>query len=565
MQKINHTRRIVLGIIISALSIILLAITAKLFISDGTTPQIENVNGNSDEAETDSITGASYTDDIDASDPLSVEDVFVQHDKGNQDIYLLSQQGDVTTVYQIINVKLTAGKQWTETGRYVNDLENSTSATAPDDYVGVKENEIYYVRLYGMHDEYPDENGEGPSHLTPVLFTDDNNNVVGTAMGKTYSDGEAGVELTIPAGATRMFLTCTNLHAFSVQKKLVLNKEQFNQIKSNQDLLLNSLDSNYEEYKKDPVLYNELDKAYITFVNEGSNDDIDQVADLFISKNVPLSYATYPENLFNAASDMTETKLDVALRIQESGGEILTRNYEVASQDKLNNNEFMYGYFASSRQRMINMGLNVYGILLTGGNDQVMGSPATARWVCSTYDYSDSYGEQYISSEGFSSVYNRWGGKGASAFNNNAESIKEYIDEVIQNRRWAVFGFRGFSDLSVETMNELLDYIKSKDSAIEITTYKTMYDRFASKESMINNTVKTYYVSSDGTSVDGTDINDPINLDTLNTKKIKTGDTILFKSGDTFFGSVEPKIIYRNDKTIKISSYGNGDLPTISG
>ena len=64
--------------------------------------------------------------------------------------------------------------------------------------------------------------------------------------------------------------------------------------------------------------------------------------------------------------------------------------------------------------------------------------------------------------------------------------------------------------------------------------------------------------------MDGTDINDPICLDVLNTKKIKTGDTILFKCGDTFFGSVEPQIFYTNDKTIKISSYGNGDLPTIS-
>ena len=565
MKENFFSRQIVSVVIILALSIFFFVIITCVFTTADTTSPTEHVNESSEKKETNINEGIDYAQDIDDSVPLSVEEVFVQHDKNNQDVYLLTSNGDATIVFQIVNVKLTSGKQWTENGSYVNDLETSTSATAPNDYISVKENETYFVRLFGMHDEYPGENGEAPSYLTPVLFTDDNGNVVGTSMGGTYSDGEAGVELTIPANATRMYLTCTNLHAFSVQKKLVLNKEQFNQIKSNQDTLLNSLDRNYDNYKKDPILYNELDKAYITFVNEGSNDDIDKVADLCISKNVPLSYATYPENLLNAVSDMTETKLDVALRIQEFGGEILTRNYAVASQDKLNNDEFMYEYFASSRQRMINMGLNVYGILLTGGSDQVMGSTATARWVYSTYDYSDSYGEQYISSEGFSSVYNRWGGKGASAFNNNAENIKKYIDEVIQNRGWAVFGFHGFSDLSIETMNEVLDYIKSKESVIEITTYKKMYDRFASKESIIKNTVKTYYVSADGTSVDGTDINDPINLDTLNTKKIKSGDTILFKCGDTFFGSVEPEIFYTNDKTIKISSYGEGALPTISG
>ena len=341
-------------------------------------------------------------------------------------------------------------------------------------------------------------------------------------------------------------------------------EEQFDPITSKQNALLDSLDSNYEDFKKDPVLYDEFDKAYITFVYKGANDDIDKIADLFISKNVPLSFATYPENLLNAASDMTETRLDVALRIQESGGEILTLNYQIATEDKLDKDDFMYDYFVSARQRMIDMGLNVYGILLTRGNGQVMGSPETARWVYSTYDYSDLLGEPYISAEGFSSVYNRWGGKGAPDFNNNAQSIKEYLDEVIQNRGWAVFSFQGLNDFSIETMSEVLDYIKSKGSDIEITTYKTMYDRFAKRESEIQNTVKIYYVSADGTGKDGTDINDPISLDVLNTKKIKTGDTILFKCGDTFFGSVAPQIFYTNDKKILFSSYGTGDLPTIS-
>ena len=561
MRKNGLTNRIVLAIISLALLVILLAIIARIHINDGTISQIEYENMNSEEKESDSRT---ETDNTAVSAPLSADELFVQHDSKNQDIYFLSSQGDTTTVYQIINAKLTAGMQWTENGRYVKNPEKMTNATAPDDYIGVKENETYFIRLYGLHEYYPGEHGEESSPIAPILFKDDNDNVVGSVMGGTYSEGEAGMELTIPVDATRMYITSTNLHAFSIQKKLVVDKEQFAQIKSKQDSLLNSLDSNYYDYKQDPILYDEFDKAYITFVDEGTNDDIDKVADLFISKEVPLSFATFPENLLNAASDMNETRLDVALRIQESGGEILTCNYQVVTQEKLNKNAFMYEYFASSRQRMVSMGLNVYGILLSGGKGQVMGSPATARWACSTYDYSDSYGEQYISSEGLSSVYNRWGGKGASAFDNNTQEIKAYIDEVIKNKGWAVFSFQGLSDFSIETMSEVLDYIKSKDTVIEVTTYKTMYDRFARKESDIKNTVKTYYVSADGTGVDGTDINDPISLEVLNTKKIKTGDTILFQRGDTLFGSVEPQIIYTNDKTIKISSYGDGDFPTIS-
>lgn len=560
MKEIRHTRRMVLALSISSILVILLAIIVRTKINGRTISRTESVSESVEEK----VPGSRAETNHAETSLLSVDEVFVQHDGEGQDVYLLSSQGDTTTVYQIVNVKLTAGKQWTETGLYVNAVENATSATAPDNYIAVRENETYFVRLYGLHDNYTDKNGGKETKITPVLYKDDDGNIVGSAMGGTYSDGEAGMELTVPNGVTRMYITSTNLHAFSVQKKLVMNKEQFDQIKSKQDTLLNSLDSNYEDYKNDPVLYDEFDKAYITFVDEGANDDIDKIADMFASKNVPLSFATFPENLMNLAAGMTETRLDVALRIQESGGEILTRNYEVATQDKLNIDEFMYEYFVSGRQRMINMGLNVNGILLTGGKEQVMGSPATARWVSSTYDYSDSYGEQYVSTEGFSSVYNRWGGKGASAFSNNVQSIKEYIDEVIQNRGWAVFSFQGFSDFSSETMSEVLDYIKSRNSDIEITTYKTMYDRFAKKESEIKNAVKTYYVAADGTGKDGTDINDPISLDVLNTKKIKTGDTILFKSGDTFFGSVEPQIYYTNDKGIIFSSYGTGDLPTIS-
>ena len=245
--------------------------------------------------------------------------------------------------------------------------------------------------------------------------------------------------MTVPAGATRMYITYTNYHDFSLQKKLVLNKKDFNQIKNRQDSLLSSLNKNYEAFKKNPVIYNELDKAYITFVYENGNDDIDKFADLFVSKNAPLCFSTYSENLLNAASNTTETKLDVALRIQKSGGEILSHNNQVVTADKLNDTEFMYQYFAAARQKLINMGLNVKGIRFTSGNDQIIGSPASAKWVYSTYKYSDLYGEPYGGLDGLSSVYNRWGGPGLNDFNNDIHEIETYIDKLIQDRNWNVF------------------------------------------------------------------------------------------------------------------------------
>lgn len=552
------------AVILSIAIIFSLFYVAQIARSKEVTPGAEDVFSNSD-SEHDEPESVAQSDHEDTIKKTISDEIYVQHDGEGKDIYLLTPQGNFTTVYQLQDVHLTAAKQWTENGQYIDDPENGCCATAPDDYIAVAESEIYYFRLFGLHDDYMGENGEVLSQVTPVLFKDDNDNVVGSALGGTYTDGENGVEVTVPAGATRMYITYTNLHGFSIQKKLVLNETQFNQVKNRQDTLLNSLDRNYEDYKKDPVVYDELDKAYITFVYEGINSDIDQIADLFISKNVPLCFSTSSHNLLNTASNSSETRLDTALRIQKSEGEILFHNDQVATADKLEDTEFMYQYFVAGRQKLMNMGLDVNGILLTGGDGQVMGSPASARWVYSIYDYSDLYGEPYDGIEGLSSVYYRWGGNGLYDFNNDSQEIKDYIDQLVQDKEWAVLGFQGLSDISIETLREILDYINSKGSdTIEIVTYNNMYDRFAEKESVIKNTVKTYYVSADGVSQDGTDIEDPISLDVLNTKKIKTGDTILFKCGDTFFGSVSLNIINTNDKKITISSYGEGDRPTIS-
>ena len=565
MQKISYNRIMrctLLAVSISILAIIAFIIIAKTVLSKDSTLLTEHISNRSEENEPGH---SAPLDNEDTLNTIASDVIYVQHDGNGKDIYLLNSQGDSTTIYQVINVNLTAAKQWTETGLFINDPEGNCCATAPNDYISVTEGEEYFVRLFGLQADYSEKRGEVLSQVVPVLFKDDNDNVVGNALGGTYTDGETGVELIIPAGATRMHITYTNLHDLSIQKKLAVNKEQFDQIKSRQDMFLSSLNGNYEEFKNDPVVYNEFDKAYITFVYKGVNDDIDKFADLFISKNASFCFSTYSENLLNIASNRTETKLDVALRIQKSGGEILSQNYQVATAEKLNNSEFMYEYYAVARQKLKNMGLDVNGILFTSGNDQIMGSSDSAKWVYSTYDYSDLYGEPYDGLEELSSVYNRWGGTGLNDFNNDTNEIKTYIDKLIQNREWVVLYFQGLSDVNIETVSEILDYINSKGTdTIEVVTYKKMYDRFAEKESVINNTVKTYYVSADGTGWDGTDIEDPISLDVLNTKKIKTGDTILFKCGDTFIGSVAPQIRYTNDEKIIISSYGEGARPTIS-
>lgn len=76
---------------------------------------------------------------------------------------------------------------------------------------------------------------------------------------------------------------------------------------------------------------------------------------------------------------------------------------------------------------------------------------------------------------------------------------------------------------------------------------------------------KIYYISEKGTSTDGTDINNPMSLHTAYSKKFKTGDKILFKRGDIFYGQVDFNIEEVNNELCYIGAYGDGKKPIISG
>lgn len=78
---------------------------------------------------------------------------------------------------------------------------------------------------------------------------------------------------------------------------------------------------------------------------------------------------------------------------------------------------------------------------------------------------------------------------------------------------------------------------------------------------------KTYYVSSSGTSNDGTNINDPMSLASVNAKTFQGNDKILFKRGDIFYGILKIDSRANSDNMLYIGCYGekNEEKPIISG
>lgn len=488
-------------------------------------------------------------------------EIYVQHDENNEDIYDLKKSGTgTTTVYKTILAEFTAGKAWTRDGKFIDNVSTAPhGATAPEDFIPVTAGEEYFIKTYGVGMT------EGIWY-TPVLFLDANDKVISNALVGELSESKAGVIVEVPENAAKMHLTMYNNQSFTLQKVLNITDEEFERLPIKKAELEDDIEQKYKQYQKDKILYRKLDKAYITFVNDDTREYIDKYAELFMDKKIPLVLATVPELLIENASSQKETRLDVARRVEDAGGEIIAHNGGVLTQEGFSDYNTMYSFFVKTKQLFNYYGFDVNGIILAGGAGQIAGTQESEEWASSIYSYSDLYGVEYDEKEiALDSVYyhGRWG---LVNYSNDLEKIKQDIDNAIANQLWQVFYFHTENDISMAVLEEVLDYVNSKsETELEVVTYKEMYEKNAAKESELIHTKTTYYVSSTGTSKTGTDANAPMSYETAKSKTYKSGDTILFKSGDTFYGTFDPAIVKGDDKMITISSYGEGELPNIVG
>ena len=293
---------------------------------------------------------------------------------------------------------------------------------------------------------------------------------------------------------------------------------------------------------------------------------MDEYAELFIKRKIPLVLATVPELLIENASSQKETRLQVARRVEEAGGEIIAHNGGVLTQEGFSDYSTMYSFFVRTKQIFNYYGFDVNGIILSGGVGQVAGAQETEEWASSFYSYSDLYGvKQEPTEEIIDSVYFHTR-SGMSRYNNSLEKIKQEIDVAIQNRTWLVFYFHDSKDINTEILEQVLDYVEMKSAEeLEVVTYKEMYEKSAIKASYVKDTKNTYYVSSTGASSVGTSETSPMSYETARSKTYKSGDTILFKRGDIFYGTFHPTMVATDEQPITISAYGEGMMPIISG
>ena len=117
---------------------------------------------------------------------------------------------------------------------------------------------------------------------------------------------------------------------------------------------------------------------------------------------------------------------------------------------------------------------------------------------------------------------------------------------------------------TISAIHTTLEKQKTKKLSIQ---YKKAINQLIEEAANIKENTEgtTYYISEQGSSNDGTNINEPMSLKTANTKTYKGNDKILFKAGETFYGTINFNISTSENEYVYIGAYGEGDKPIISG
>lgn len=232
-----------------------------------------------------------------------------------------------------------------------------------------------------------------------------------------------------------------------------------------------------------------FDKGYVTFIfDDGKMPFTKEVAELFEEFGMPMSCAIVANRV---QKDSEEHK--ILLDIQQNGGEILSHGYNhipITSEERSNNPvNNIYGVgkgifnvedieneLGSSWKRLTNLGFNINGMIQVGcGGDENTADYALVESIARKYyKYSNASGvsAQYIKSRTFMN----W---------KTMSGIKQMINAAAENKEWIILSAHNYKEISSDApsedtgaLREILQYIKSKNGAIEVVTWNYIYNTF---------------------------------------------------------------------------------------
>ena len=220
--------------------------------------------------------------------------------------------------------------------------------------------------------------------------------------------------------------------------------------------------------------WKEHDKAYITFVFDDGQENIEftqQMFDLFYNYQFPMCCAVVSSKTVN-----NDKVIDLLRNIEKFGGEIMSHCYNHIPIDETNSNiQNIEKQFGWSYKALTKLGFNITGIIETGngGGEKKANYEMMEPIVRKYYKYSNAYGTS-IQYKGTSYGENRhW------LSDYTPGNIEKRIDKAVENKEWIMISAHSFKEYSLENMEKLVSYIDSlgKDK-VGVVTWRYMYEKF---------------------------------------------------------------------------------------
>lgn len=372
------------------------------------------------------------------------------------------EENQITLAYEPIVYKTISGYVWTKDGRLVKasellgeDYGSRFVCTGKEDYIPVTAGENIKADFYFSWF----------SDIAGIIFLDGNDRLV-TSYSFNSTTTIKDQIITVPEGAEKMHLSLFINQNYRLERKVSVIGAELASI-AEEEYRTQAEEAFLSQEKNSVNKYN-LDKAYITFVLDDCRPDMDRVADVFIEQGVPLCIAAVYENMLFSASEGTETRREVCERVVAAGGEILAHDGEVITEELLTDYNGMVKHFYEDKWILEQMGFEVNGIILAGGNGQVVGHELTDLWARAHFKYSDLYGETKYGEP----YYHRrfW-------LSNAQDTYQQVISEAVREKEWVVFYLHDLKEVNAEKLRGILQYVTSlSKNEIEVVTYNELYN-----------------------------------------------------------------------------------------
>lgn len=458
------------------------------------------------------------------------------------------QSEAVVYYYKPVVVETSAFKYWKNDGT-LGDSTNETneyivriSATNLEQCVPVAAGEVYRICIGSV--------AVATSYgITQCVFLNDNDEFVANAFDTLNYKENALV--TVPDGATKMHFSVWSGNTFTVEKQTT---EPYGIV--NEFELLNELEKiQHEQQTFERKTFAPFDKGYVTFVNDDCRSTVGEIVAVFVEKGIPLSLAA----LYGAFTNLTAngTVLDAVRLAVANGGEVLAHNPTPITETEIDDFNSLYNVFAKNKEMLEMYGFDVNGIILAGGNGQIVGSQKTDKWVRKYYQYSDLYGN---TDYGYPYYHYR-----TALSNLTLDKAKAKVDETIASKGWTIFYLHEWAEFSKSDMEALLDYINEKsEKELGIATYKQMYDNFCVKyaKQLVSITAsKGTTVYEANSTINTNDIAVTAYYNDGSTEEITSGITVDLSEIDTATAGEYWLAVTYSGKTVylPVSIYASGD------